>query len=57
MPRVVWAEEFKTGLRFEIRPSYDNLPMTSQCVTGGQSNAYLVGAIESASRFDGANES
>ena len=25
-PRVVWIEESKNGLRFEIGPSYDGLP-------------------------------
>ena len=35
-PRVVWAEESKTGLRLEIRPSYDVVPMMSQLVTDGQ---------------------
>ena len=38
MPRVVWAEESKTGLRFEIRPSYDAVPTRSQFVTDGQSS-------------------
>ena len=30
MPRVVWAEESKTGLGFEIGPSYDDVSMVSQ---------------------------
>ena len=38
MPRVVWAEESKNGLRFEIGPSYDNVPTTSRCLTDGQSS-------------------
>ena len=38
MPRVVWAEESKHGLRFEIRPSYDDAPTTSHFVTDGQSS-------------------
>ena len=38
MPYVVWAEKSKTGLGFEIGPSYDDVPTTSQCVTDGQSN-------------------
>ena len=38
LPRVVWAEESKTGLRFEIRPSYDVVQMRSQLVTDGQSS-------------------
>ena len=25
MPRVVWAEESKTGLGFEIGPNYDDV--------------------------------
>ena len=32
-PHVVWAEESKTGLRFEIGPSYDIVPMRSQLLT------------------------
>ena len=36
LPRVVWAEESKNGLRFEIGPSYDDVPMTSQCPTDEQ---------------------
>ena len=38
MPHVVWAEESKTGLGFEIRSSYDDAPTTSQCITDGQSS-------------------
>ena len=38
MPRVVCVEKSKHGLRFEIRPSYDDVPMTSQCPTDGQSS-------------------
>ena len=34
--RVVWAEESKNGIRFEIGPSYDDVPTTSQCLTDGQ---------------------
>ena len=34
-PRVVWAEESKNGLRFEIGPSYDDVPTRSQCVIDG----------------------
>ena len=30
---VVWAEESKTGLWFEIGPSYGDVPMTSHCAT------------------------
>ena len=33
MPCVVWAEESKTGLGFEIGTSYDDVPKTSQCAT------------------------
>ena len=29
MPRVVWTEEFKTGLGFEIGPSYDDVPISN----------------------------
>ena len=35
MPRVVWAEEPKTGLGFEIRPSSDDIPTTSQFLSDG----------------------
>ena len=38
MPRVVWAEESKNGLRFEIEPSYDVVPTTPQCPSDGQSS-------------------
>ena len=38
MPRVVWAAKSKTGLGFEIRASYDDIPTTSQCATDGQSS-------------------
>ena len=38
MPHVVWAEESKIGLRFEIRPSYDGLPTRSQRPSDGQSS-------------------
>ena len=33
LPRVVWVEESKNSRGFEIGPSYDNVPMTSQCAT------------------------
>ena len=42
MPRVVWTEESKNGLRFEIGPSYDDVPAMFQCVTGGQSSYIAV---------------
>ena len=38
MPRVVWAGESKNVLGFEIGPSYDDVPTTSQRVTDGKSN-------------------
>ena len=38
MTRVVWPEESETGLGFEIKPSYDNVPTTSQLVTDRQSS-------------------
>ena len=38
LPRVVWAEESKNGLRFETGPSYDVVPTTSQCPSDGQSS-------------------
>ena len=38
MTDVVWAEESKNGLRFEIRPSYDDAPTTSLCQADGQSS-------------------
>ena len=37
-PSVVWAEESRTGLKFEIGPSYDVVPTRSQLVTDGQSS-------------------
>ena len=40
-PHVVWAEESNTGLGFEIGPSYDDVPTTSQCATEGQSSCNL----------------
>ena len=36
LPRVVWVEEPKTGLMFEIGPSYGDLPTPSHFVTEGQ---------------------
>ena len=40
MSRVVWAEETKNGLGFEIGPSYDNVATTSQRLTDvGQSSS------------------
>ena len=39
---VVWAEESKNGLSFEIRPSYDGVPTRSQLVTHGQSSCSRV---------------
>ena len=42
LPRVVWAKESKTGLRFEIGPSYDDIPTKSQLVTDGQSSCTLL---------------
>ena len=38
LPRVVWAEESKNGLRFKIGSSYDDVPTTSQCPTDAQSS-------------------
>ena len=38
MSRVVRAEESKTGVRFEIGPSYDVVPTRSQLLTDGQSS-------------------
>ena len=39
MPCVLWSEESKTGLGFEIGPSHDNAPMMSQCAF----SCYLLG--------------
>ena len=39
--RVVWAEEPKNGPRFEIGPSYDIVPMTSQCPSDEQSSCTM----------------
>ena len=41
LPRVVWAEKSKNGLRFEIGPSYDVVLTRSQLVTHGQSSCRL----------------
>ena len=38
LPCVVWAEESKTSLGFEIGPSYDDVQTTSQLVTDRQSS-------------------
>ena len=38
LPRVVWAEESKNGLGFEIGPNYDNVPTRSQFLTDRQSS-------------------
>ena len=38
LPRVVWTEESKNDLRFEIGPSYDDVPTTSKCASDGQSS-------------------
>ena len=42
LPCVVWAEESKTGLGFEIVPSYDAVPTRSQLVTDRQSSCICV---------------
>ena len=41
LPRVVWAEESKNGLGFEIGPSYDVVPTRSQLVIHSQSSCTL----------------
>ena len=41
MTDVVWAEESKNGLRFEIRPSYDDAPTMSPCQADGQSSCTI----------------
>ena len=38
LPPVVWAEESKNGIKFEIEPSYDVVPTRSLLVTDGQSS-------------------
>ena len=43
LPRVVWAEESKNGLGFEIGPSHDDAPTRSQCAT--DSNPAVVSCI------------
>ena len=45
MPRVVWAEESKNGIIFEIWPSYDVVPARSQLVTDGQSSCSPSGLL------------
>ena len=41
-PCVVWAGEPKTGLGFEIGPSYDNVPAASQYAIAWQSSCTYV---------------
>ena len=36
--RVVWVEESKNSLEFEIGPNYDDVPTRSQLLTGKQSS-------------------
>ena len=42
LPNVVWAEESKNCIRFEIGPSYDDVPtrfqLVTELVTDGQSS-------------------
>ena len=45
LPRVVWAEESKNGLRFEFGPSYDVVPTRYQLVTHGVSSCMYCGKI------------
>ena len=42
-PGVVWAEEPKNSLRFEIRPSYDGVPEPSNSPSDGQSSCTQIG--------------
>jgi len=42
MPRVVWAEEFRNSLKFEIGPRYDDLPTRCQGAADGQSSCSLM---------------
>ena len=37
-PLVVWAKDSKNGLRFEIGPSYDDVPTRSKLPTDRQSS-------------------
>ena len=55
MPRVVWAEESKTGLRFEIGPSYDAVSTRSQLVTHRQSSCIEKLDLQVKSRVKGKN--
>ena len=41
LPHVVWVEESKNSLGFEIEPNYDDVPMRSQCATEEQSSCTL----------------
>ena len=41
LPCVVWAKEFKNGLGFEIRPSFDDIPTSTQLLTDSQSSCTL----------------
>ena len=36
LPSVVWDEESKNGLEFEIGPTYEDVPMRSQLLTDRQ---------------------
>ena len=38
MPRVVWVEESKNGLKFEIGPNHDDVPTRAQLLTDRQSS-------------------
>ena len=38
LPRIVWVEEFKNSIGFEIGSNYDDVPTRSQLVTDGQSS-------------------
>ena len=44
-PHVVWAEESKNCLRFEIGHSYDDVPTTSQFLFDRQSSCRFLTAI------------
>ena len=69
MPRVVWAEESKNGLGFELGPSYDDVSTTSKflfdrqssCIDPLSSNYFLLSkmivcALSAYNYFQGTSE-
>ena len=46
LPRVVWVEESKNGLGFEIGPNYDDVPTRSQLLTPDRIRPYSMNSVE-----------